>query len=1139
MKKSILFLCAVVAALVGCQNNPPEVIPGTTPFVQIERDTLYLGCEGGVENLFVESHNLSWNYTYDDSQEWCFVFDNMDDFGNRVLVVEAEENATDTNRELGVIVTNGEAADELIVVQLANDSKPATTINVSQPVYSFTKEAATITIEVEADGDYEVVIPEECSWLMHDGTAVEGDKCVESFYISANYGDDVRCVTIDFKSLNTSTKVDVRQWGAVDLFVDKEAITLVFIAGRDSVRVDAITEYTAKVTEGDWVTINAEASSDEWIVFDYTENTSKEEQREAVITISADKTTKTVALTQVASNLTDMPEDDNWVDNDVAATVTAVEATSQRSSTYNAERVSDGNVASAWYSAPINDAPQEITLTIDASNLDRIDYLRYHPTSASNSTAWGRWKETDIYVTDADGVETLVASRDFRGGVTTADVSFEPALPNTITKVRIVIKNAVPYVEKGVEYPYVAAAGEIGLYQFSPDGFKNALDYFTDWSLSEIREGVTFEQIRQIQDPFYRSLAEQQFLGTYDGEFRVCEFKAYPLPERDASILRDKPFGLLDNVTGLCVPELNKPMYVFLDEDYGQAIYIRVVDWENNEEAGSTNPNTHTYDYRIQKGRNVVVPKHSGLMYLLVFTDDYAEIPPMKAHFVNATVNGYIKKGVHNEEDIYRIFMNSSKNDEPRFDMISNSAVLNFRKLNYYTMTFKKDIKANAARALELMDLYDTIASTQDHIMGLVKYRPKQGLPTHHRNRMVYDEVETGALGYSGYYHIGLSNKYSQMWVDPDEIWPKNVTTMNANIANKGKTIAHELGHSTQTTMYTWRGQIEVTNNLQCAIFQNYQWGMGAGHTWIRYDNGFNGGMQDYATRWVWDFDSEGNWTERPLTYVESVNAPTYGQTSNSGNLANRCMPLYQLFLFNHIVLGNHDFYPDFYESCRVKDIPFASNSDKSHSAMLYEFVKGISEVSGYDYSDWAKRWRIPGVNNRVRTNHYGQNYFTNTPEEIAEMEEYCSKFKQLPMDPFYIHDENISLYLNPKDVVVGTHTTQKNYNTVTFVCEGWENVVAWLLVDPDKKDDDGNPGRVVAVLKAPANNQFSYVFKESRYVPKDEANGDYSNYKYSNPEQNNRSMKTPTAEYEYTMGLQLYAVDAYGNRYASKSNTK
>ena len=1137
MKKSILLLFAVVAALVGCKNNPPEVMPGDTPYVQIERDTLYLGCEGGMETLFVESHNKMWDYTYDDTQEWCLVYDNIDDFSNRVLIVEAAENNTADNRELGVVVTNGDAADELVIVQLADDSKPATSIVVDSPVCTLTKESATFTIAVEADGEYEVVIPEECFWLQHDGTTEAEGKRIESFYVPANYNDNVRTVEISFKSLNTTTAVEVRQWGNVELYVDKEAMTLVFIAGRDSIRVDAIAEYTATVTEGDWVSINTEASSEEWVVFDYTENTSKEEQREAVITVSATKTTKTVALTQVASNLTEMPEGDNWIDNDVAANVTAVEATSQRSATYNADRLCDGNGASAWYSAPKNDAPQEITLTIDASNLDRIDYLRYIPTTGT--TTWGRWKETDIYVTYADGTESLVATQDFRGGQTTSDVSFEPALPNTITKVRIVVKTAIPYVENGVEYPYVAAAGEISLCQFSPEGFKNALDYFTDWSLSEIREGVTFEQIRQIQDPFYRSLAEQQFLGTYDREFRVCEFKAYPLPERDASLLRDKPFGLLDNVTGLCVPEVNKPMYVYLDEDYGQAIYIRVVDWENNEEAGSTNPNTHTYDYRIQKGRNVVVPKHSGLMYLLVFTDDYAEIPPMKAHFVNATVNGYIKKGVHNEEDIYRIFMNSSKNDEPRFDMVSKSAVLNFRKLNYYQMTFKKDIKANAARALELMDLYDTIASTQDHVMGLVKYRPAQGLPPHHRNRMVYDEVETGALGYSGYYHIGLSNKYSSMWVDPDEIWPKEYKTMNESITNKGKTIAHELGHSTQTTMYTWRGQIEVNNNLQCAIFQNYQWGWGAGYTWIRWANGFNGGMQDYATRWVWDFDSEGNWTERPLTYVESVNSPTYGQTSNSGNLANRCMPLYQLFLFNHVVLGNTDFYPDFYESCRTKNLPYSSSTDKYHSASLYEFVKGISDASGYDFSGWAKRWRIPGVNNKVRTNHYGQNYFTNTPEEIAEMEEYCSQYKELPMDPFYIHDENINLYLDPKPVVVGTHTAKQAYNSVYFVCEGWENVAAWILVDPDKKDDDGNPGRVIAVLKDPTNHQPSYVFKESRYVPKDEANGDYSNYKYSNEEQNNRSMKSTPAEYEYTMGLQLYAVDVWGNRYASQSNTK
>ena len=181
MKKSILFLFAVVAALAGCQPNPPEVIPGETPFVQIERDTLYLGCEGGTESLFVESHDLSWDFTYDDTQEWCFVYDNMDDFGNRVLVVEAAENTSDANRELGVVVTNDDAADELVIVQLADDSKPATTIKVAQPAYSLTKESATVAIEVEADGEYEVVVPEECSWLMHESTEVADGKSILFF----------------------------------------------------------------------------------------------------------------------------------------------------------------------------------------------------------------------------------------------------------------------------------------------------------------------------------------------------------------------------------------------------------------------------------------------------------------------------------------------------------------------------------------------------------------------------------------------------------------------------------------------------------------------------------------------------------------------------------------------------------------------------------------------------------------------------------------------------------------------------------------------------------------------------------------------------------------------------------------------
>ncbi len=1144
MKKYLLALLTVVAVFAGCQRDVPggNDTPGVQQFVQVDRDTLYLSCDASTENiLFVSSHDDYWEFSYDSSQDWCMVYDSADESGKRNLVVEVTENTTETSREITIVVTNGDAADEFVVQQFATDYSPATKIAIANSVYTLNKEMTTFEVEVETDGDYEIEIPKESFWLIHDGTEESEGKRIESFFVSSNSTEAMRNTSVKFTSPNAEAEIAVRQWGTNDLIVTTESKTLLFLAGRDSIQVEALSKVSASVSECDWVRVNKELSSNEWIVFDYDENSDEENAREAVLTIATATTTCNVALCQVPYSITEMPEGDIWTEEDMAVVITSCEGTSYMSTGRKIERAFDGNTATAWQSAPKNDTAQEVSFTIDASGVDCINYLRYVPFQ-SGSTKWGRWEAVDVYVTDADGTETLVKSVEMYPGITPVDIIFDPALPNTTKGVRIVIKKATAYVENGQEYPNVAAAAEIGMFAYNPDKF-NALEYFTDWSISELREDVTIDKISQIKDPFYRSIAERILYGLYDDEFRVCEFNAYPLPERDAAILRDKPFGLLDNVTGMYVAQAGTPQYIYVDEDYGQEIYVRVVDWENHEDAGSTNPTYHNYDYRIQKGRNVITPNYRGLMYILVFTDDYEKIPTMKAHFVNSGVNGYIKKGVHTPEDVYRIFMSAPNNIEPRFDMVSKSAVLNFRKINYYTMTFKKDIKANAARAFELMDLYDTIASTQDYVTGLVKYRA-QGLPRHHRNRMVYDEVETGALGYSAHYHIGLSNKYTQMWVDPDEIWPKNVTTMNGSIANKGKTIAHELGHSTQTELFTWRGQIEVTNNLQCAIFQNYQWGMGAGHTWIRYDNGFNGGMQDIATRWVWDFDKDGNWTERPLTYVESVNCPLYGQTTGGGSLSSRAMPLYQLFLFNHIILGNHDFYPDYYEACRDKSFSaskFGNNQDKYHSNMLYEFVRSISRVSGYDFSDWAKRWRIPGVNDRVRTNHYGQNYFTNTPEEIAEMEEYCSQFKPLPLDPFYIHDENIDLYRNPQPVVAGTHTSRKAGNGyVYFTAEGWQNVAAWLLVDPNKKDEDGNMGRVIAVLRCSnpsSTDEFSFVFKESRYVPKNEANGDYSNYTYSNTEQNNRSMKSVAGDYEYTQKLHLYAVDVYGKRYPSASN--
>jgi hypothetical protein len=1140
----------VLAAFVGCQPDSP-VDGGKTDvehYVRIESDTLYLGSESSGETPFyVESHDNFWTFSYDESAEWCMISDIVDESGVHYFVIEAEPNTTGESREVVVTVTNGDAAAQFVIVQLADQSTPATTITLSQEMFRISREMTTIEVEVATDGDYSVVIPEECDWVSLDNTKVEGGTRVESLFVSSNFGEQIRRATITLKSLNAEAEFVIEQWGSIELRVDVSEKTLFFPAGQDTIRVESIADYTASVAEGEWVSINTELSTPEMVIFDYEENTADEE-RTAVITLSTKENQYSVVLTEIPSNLTEMPEKDDWK-SDIAVNITTVEATSQMSSSRGATKAVDGNVKSSWYSATNSDKTQELKLNIDASNVERIDYLRYVP--ANGSMTWGRWGEVEIYATAADGTESLVHASDFGRGACNVDVLFEPALPNTTTCVRVVIKSAEPYVNKDEVNENVASAAEVGLFMYNPEGFV-ALDYFTDWSLSQLREDVTYAMISEIKDPFYRSLAEQIYLGTYNDEFRVCEFKAYPHPERDANLLRDTAFSSLDNATGMFIANVGDTQYIYLDEDYGLEIYVRVIDWVNDDAGCGNSATNHTYDYQIQKGRNVITPKHRGLMYIIAISDNYENIPPMKAHFVNAQENGYIKKGVTKAEDVARIFGLATNVEQPRLDMIGEKAMLNFNKTLIRKATFMNNPKTNGARALELLDVYDTIVRIQEHFTGLPKYSA-MGLPRYHRHHVMFNEVETNNAGYSAYGHIGCRTGV-EFWVNPTGIWPKHVTELNKSVVGSGWTLMHELGHATQTRLFKWCGLTEVTNNFMCDLTQNALYGEGKGYTDLRYGNHFDRAMKDMAVRWVWDFTDKGEWYERPWVYSESVNSPESGKEEGCVDYQTRIMPFYQLYLYYHLVKGNKDFYPDFYELCRTKDL-YESNYNNAHeynSAVIMEYVKTISEAAGEDLSHWADEWGIPGVNRAmgvnkgVKVNHYQEIFFKTTEEDVAALKEYCSKFPKPELDLYYLHDLNLELYHNPQPVTAGTHTVN---DSGTFKMEGWQNVAAWLLVDPDKTDENGEQGRVVAVVQCDDVNgggSFKYVHQESRYIPKDAAAGDYSDYWYNNGSSyasskkgTERGMEATVADIEYTKSLQLYAVDVYGKRYASGSNTR
>ncbi|MBR5455128.1 MAG: M60 family metallopeptidase [Rikenellaceae bacterium] len=1033
-------------ALWSCEKDPVEQGGNEPDYVRIECDTLYIDSEGGVESLFVDSHNLMWDFSYDETQEWCLVYDKINDFGGRELVVDATKNDNDSSRELSVVVTNGDAADNLVVVQLANDVQAATSIECASEIV-VERAMGNVEVEVNANGDYEVEISKDAaSWLSYDKGVL---------YYGTHYGDEPRTATVTFRSAYASAEMNVMQVGKLDARLNRTLFTVYYKSGSTTIPVE-VWNKNAKVSvseDAEWLTYNAEASTNDSLKFDFAANESgAERETEVKITVGETQLTATVRQNPVAEYAevrTDKQKAD-WM-----LAVASSEASSKFTNSRGANKTYDGNDLSWWgtYTLAQNDECWLKYEFAEEQTLTQIDYMRYAP---SESITWGHWGEIEVYIT-RDGVESLLGKYDFGKALTPSVIYFdEPLAVEGLEKLTVKILSAIPFSET---VTCVASAGEFGLYQYNPDNFQ-ILDYFTDLSCWELRSDVTWEDIQAIADPFYRNMAEQIFNGDYN-RFRRHLAQAYRHPDKDAEIFQNSPKTLLDGVTGMFVAKVSDPQIIFLDEDYGQDIFLRVIDWVNDEGmAGRVLEHERAVNYRLKKGRNVIQPANRGLMYIFWHTEDYASQPRVRINFANSCVNGYFNAETDAPEDWYPIMMQSGVSPEPHFDIITDNVIMNFTKTTLREFSFGKNPELHE-RAMRTIMIFDTVTRIQQIIQGFDKYAALGRERVYH-NRAPFYAAYGDCFGGAGAYATVYGNRnMAHDILNPDHMWPENFDPAKLDNGKVGHCwgLAHELGHNNQTGHFGWRGLGEVSNNLMGAITQTTFFG--EGNTTMRFNNHFNRAMRDMVTRWVVDPDG----TERHLTYCESVNTPQYGVKRASDDPNHQPMvdpttqlvPFWQLYLYYHRVLGKTDFYPDFYELCRL-DTPIlfkdwflngGMESSAQQEYAMYEFMVKTSKAAGEDLSGFCNDWHLPGINNRMLCSHYGQSIITTTQEEIDKRVKICNQYPKPEMNPLYINDLNLDLYRNRTPLTVGTYTVDDNMK-MYFMNSDWSGVAAWALVDPE-----------------------------------------------------------------------------------------
>lgn len=1103
-----------VAAFVACTDTPAEQDPEVKDYLYLERDTLYVGYEGVEQRVYtVDAPTVDWAFEVVQGAEWLTVKSSVTDESVKNLTISVAPNNGDSERMAVVSIRYKTLSAEFKVIQFADNAQPATRIVPDKNLYRVGEALGTLQIPVVADGEYSVSVPDSITWLQYNTAKTVEGVAVEEFYYDANFAEAPRNCTVSFCSGEVVAPVDVMQWGKADVLMSTRSLHATFIKNNLSLKVVAKNAYTVK-SDAEWVKTSVHALPTCDSIAVSVEANNVKEQREATISfVCGGKTYNVEVVQEAVREFDDLDELDMPVD--IPATITAVVATSKQSSLRDASRAIDGSSSTWWANLYTSDNDPSITFTVDASKLKQIDYLRYIPVSTSSASQnWGQWGQVEIYITRNGQAEELYTRHDFKQSESSYDLYFDKPIPVDVTKIRVRVLSSKPYAAAATGDYIFASAAEVGFYQQAEAGI-DPLTIFKDLSCSELRDDVTAAKIESIGNKFYKELAQQLYFGAYDGEFRICKFHARINPTVDADLFHTNSYTLIDNVTGMYVAEAGDTVKVMLDDDHGLSIYVRVINWVDYESIAATSG--HTYDYQIHKGSNVFVSKYRGLMYIMAHTPDYASIPEMTAHFVSGHVNGYIELGKTDMSRAYELLAKGGKT-EPHFDMLSKKCILNFSKASIYAYTFGGNA-SNNIRVEQLLNIYDSVYMIQERIQGHDKYKAL-GRQRGHRNRALFRTTYGTLYGASSAYNTYYN--YKSMVPDilsPLHLWQKDATTLNNDIVGTIWGIAHELGHSNQTNAFKWRGLTEVTNNLMCAATQVQFYG--EGNTTMRFSDHFNRGMRDIVTRWVTDRDG----TERRMTHCESCNSPSVGKISGGVDPTTQLEPFWQLYLYYHRALGRTDFYPDFYELCR--NIPSVyNNTDADQSRNTIDYIKMVSDAAGEDLSDFCDAWGLPGVNNKMKVTHYGTNYITTTKADVDAALAYCHKYPKPKLNPLYINDLNVDMYRNPKPVVAGSHTVDA---TGHYTTSGWQNVVAWMLVNPDN-------GRVMAIIQN--DPSFTYSYSPSVYMNNttgtDYAYTTESSYATSDTG-TMRALKEVTPIYR--TDLLLYGVAADGTKTASTTN--
>lgn len=675
--------------------------------------------------------------------------------------------------------------------------------------------------------------------------------------------------------------------------------------------------------------------------------------RKTTLKISTTTTDFTIEITQYASS-------DLHIEGDFPVKPVGATADSYSQIEGGIANTYDDDVNTIFHSNYSNgNARFPFKMTYKFEGKENIDYIEYVPRQGGGNGCFG---EFDVYVSeDAQRSNfTKIGEYNFNFAAAPGRVALPSGLKPT----------AVKFEVKSALGDHVSCA-EMRFFRYNTDTQLNRelLEVFTDLTCSELKPGVTDQQIENLNMDF-RRIATALRDNSYDPlekQFRIHEYKAYSNPVEFSGQLMTKIYSNWDNPMGIEVKKGDKVL-VLVGDTHGNNLSVQIVGeyQQVNAQGKSWRPQSQGTFHALREGINQIEADQDGQLFLM-----YTAVPsaptsqPIKVHIPpgHGTVAGYWSLAEHKtDEKFLEIRTNTTGK---YFCVVGERMILYFKR-----SLFKREI-------VDAITQWDKIITWQQNFMGIEDVRP--ALWNNHIAGISLEEG-TGDYMWASNWVMG----FVDYKISSEDIM--GLKNFNKHADNAWGP-AHEMGHVNQMAI-NWASTTESSNNL----FSNYV---------LEQFGAYNSRGRGLQYRMDAVYANDQSWASM-MSGSNGPGVPVKSGTEYFDEDTGIHMRMnWQLYLYFHRVMKDTKFFGRVFKKMRELGLNETDNCGKKQ----LEFALACCEAANLDLTDFFASWGFFKAHTS-KISQYGTYDYKVTPLMVENYKARMAQFPNKPKHAFeYIED--------------------------------------------------------------------------------------------------------------------------------------